>query len=266
MTLGKFLWPLALGLAFLPAFLACAQLPDFLKDELLDKVIGSKNHPADKYGNYPDNLAGSLNEISTLQFQGERKDVLRQKVDALSKTPVFLRWFEIRLQDLWRANVKERESLEESLQKNQQVIGALQNTNGQLNKDLDDLNEQKKVLTNRITQLERENQEPQGNPPDIETPSNSSSWLGILSIILGLLLLGALAWLWIMKKKAPGTPGPREGDTRIISSQRQEIDSWKHKLQEKQADVDDAIRKVEERDDQLVAQQREINELKIKLL
>lgn len=259
MTLGKFLWPLALGLAFLPAFLACAQLPDFLKDELLDKVIGSKNHPADKYGNYPDNLAGSLNEISTLQFQGERKDVLRQKVDALSKNPVFLRWFEIRLQDLWRANVKERESLEESLQ-------TLQNTNGQLNKDLDDLNEQKNDLTNRITQLKREHQELQGNPPDIETPSNSSSWLGILSIILGLLLLGALAWLWIMKKKAPGTAGPREGDTRKISSQRQEIESWKHQLQEKQADLDDAIRKREGLDDQLIAQQREINELKMKNL
>ncbi|SVC72230.1 uncharacterized protein METZ01_LOCUS325084, partial [marine metagenome] len=171
-------------LSLLPAVLVHGDFPDFLKDELLDKVIGLSNHPLDENGNYPSGLAETLNEISKLQFEGQSKAILRARVSDLCQNPVFLRWCEDRLQLLWQAKDKEIESLETNQQ-------SLQSTINQIEVELAKLRKEKGSSGDRSSRLESANKElreklQKSSPGGGDDPS--FPYMEVLSGVLGLLL------------------------------------------------------------------------------
>jgi len=257
-----------LGLALLSASLTHGQLPNFLKDELLDKVIGLKNHPYEKYGNYPDGLPELFNTISKQQFDGAGKAVLRQKVDVVCANKVYLEWCENRLQILWQAKAKEIHDL---LANVQLLQGELSKKEGELTSLIEqaDQHEAKiKELQAKIKELEGEEiKELEGD----EGAGNAAfSWLSIMIIIVLIASLsGALVMWWLAKKKAgSGNDSTRPEDTQEINRLKREVDTLKSTVRDLERQLDDYTNTNpnEESDQRIIKQQTTINELRHEIM
>jgi len=218
---------LILGLALLPASLANGQLSDFFKNQLLDDVITLKAHPSEEYRPYPTGLANLLNEIAK-DKQKSSNATLMPKVDELCKRPDYFQWFQRRLDELWQrkdGKIDDLLAVEQKLQfesgnfreqrdgaikrvsgleSTKLVLSArvsgLESTNQALSARVSGLESTNQVLSARVSGLESTNQVLSGKGEG----SSSFFWPGILSIILGLLLLGALGLWWLDKSKAKG--------------------------------------------------------------
>ena len=215
---------LILGLALLPASLANGQLSELFKDQLLDDVIIVKAHPFDEYRPYPPGLANLLNEIS----KDEQESTQMSKVDELCKRQEYLEWFQRRLDQLWQRKNRKIDELLAVEQKLQFESGNFREQRDGAVKRVSGLESTKLVLSARVSGLESTNQALSARVSGLESTNqvlsarvstlestnqalsakgegNSSFfWPGILSIILGLLLLGALGLWWLQKSKAMG--------------------------------------------------------------